>query len=156
MPVPLPPVDIRAPPPTFDEIVDWLERWSYGLVLLDEYALDDLRAAIRAVESAVHAHRGQTEVWVRTLGRLDEAVARSVRVVLSDHEWFETSLDQFWWFFRVVERENHGGHRQALGQYGRLLAEALRRHRLDERTLEPPRSCLGRLPAPSAQETLIS
>jgi len=44
-----------------------------------------------------------------------------------------TSIEQLWWFYRVVEGEDHGGHRQALGQYGRILAEALRRHRAEER-----------------------
>jgi hypothetical protein len=34
---------------------------------------------------------------------------------------------------RIVERDDHGGNRQALGQYGRILAEALKEHRALER-----------------------
>jgi hypothetical protein len=140
MPSPRPGNDLRSPPSSFDEIVDWLEGWSYALVLLESYALTDLRAAITAVESAVRAHREVTEPWVAPLIDADEETSRTARVVLHDHAWFVTSLEQFEWFFRVVEGENHGGHRQALGQYGRVLAEALRRHRCDERWLEAKRT----------------
>lgn len=136
---PRPGTDPRCPPSTFDEVVDWLEGWSYGLVLLEEYPLPDLRAAISTVEDAVRAHRAESEPWVVQLADADEATSRTARVVLHDHRWFVTSLDQFRWFFRVVEGDDHGGHRQALGQYGRVLAEALRRHRRDERWLEARR-----------------
>ncbi len=148
MPFPRPSVDLRSPPRTFDEKVDWLEQWSYGLVLLEEYPLSDLRKALEEVESAVRTHRVSADRWVVPLLDADEEAARGATVVLSDHEWFETSLEQFWWFFRVVEKEDHGGHRQALGQYGRVLGEALRRHRADERRLEARSSTVGRTPAP--------
>jgi len=133
---PRPQVDVRRPPAEFDDLVEWLEGWSYRLVLLEGYALDDLRTAIRAVESSVEGHRKSTEPWLARLLEGDTETSRVTRVVLHDHEWFQTSLEQFWWFFRVVEGEDHGGHRQALGQYGRVLAESLRRHRRDERWLE--------------------
>ena len=105
-------------------------------MLLENYPVPDLRAAVTAVESAVRTHREATDPWIAALLGGDEEVSRTARVVPHDHEWFVTSLDQFEWFLRVVEGENHGGHRQALGQYGRVLAEALRRHRHDERWLE--------------------
>jgi len=136
MPAPRPEVDPGSPPSAFDDLVDWLEDWSYGLVLLEEYSVTDLRGAISAVRSAVLAHREATEPWIARLIDADEETSRTARVVLHDHEWFATSLEQFEGIFRVVEGENHGGHRQALGQYGRVLAEALRRHRRDEVWLE--------------------
>jgi len=136
MSFPRPEVDLRAPPPAFDALVDWLERWSYGLVLLEEYPLAEIRDAVTAVERAVRAHRTSSEGWVTPLLSADEETARGARVVLSDHAWFETSREQFRWFLRVIEEADHGGHRQALGQYGRVLAEALHRHRQDERGLE--------------------
>ena len=145
---PRPEADIRAPPSPFDELVDWLERWSYGLVLLEEYPLPDVRTAVTAVETALREHRVSTERWIAPLRGEDEETARGARVMLSDHEWFETSVEQLWWFFRVVEKEDHGGHRQALGQYGRVLAEALRRHRADEARLESRRSPLRPGPVP--------
>jgi hypothetical protein len=155
VPFPRPDVDIRAPPRSFDDLIDWLERWSYGLVLLEEYSLADIRAAVRAVESAVRAHGAAAEPWVASIAVLNEETARWVRVVRSDHVWFESSLEQFEWFLRVVEGEDHGGHRQALGQYGRVLGEALRRHRLDERGLEALSSPARAGPAPVLEETLI-
>jgi hypothetical protein len=127
-------------------LIDWLERWSYGLVLLEEYPLADVRAAITEVENAVREHRISADRWAGPLQLADEEAARGAKVLLSDHEWFETSLEQFWWFFRVVEKEDHGGHRQALGQYGRVLGEALRRHRVDERRLEARKGALGTRP----------
>jgi hypothetical protein len=136
MSFPRPEVDIRSPPADFGDLVDWLERWSYGLVLLEEYSLAELRAALSSVADAVRAHRRTSDRRIRRLRRTDEESARGASLLLSDHEWFETSLEQFWWFFRVVEQENHGGHRQALGQYGRILGEALRRHLTEERALE--------------------
>ena len=136
MTIPRPTVDLRAPPEDFDETVEWLEGWGYGLVLLEEYALSDVTAAVRAVERAVRGHRAQWDPRIRAVRPGDEASDRAVRVVLSDHEWFEISLEQLSWFLRVVEKEDHGGHRQALGQFARVLAEALRRHRRDERRWE--------------------
>jgi hypothetical protein len=136
MPFPRPEVDIRSPPDGFPELVDWLERWSYRLVLLEEYSLPEIRAALTATDRSVRAHRITADTWVGPLRSAGGQTGEAASVVLSDHEWFETSLEQFWWFFRVVEREDHGGHRQALGQYGRVFGEALRRHLADERALE--------------------
>ena len=141
-------VDLRQPPEAFDDLVEWLEGWSYRLVLLEGYPLADLRSAIRAVDSAVRAHREAADPRLAPLLDEDPETARVARVVLHDHEWFGTSVEQFWWFFRVVEGEDHGGHRQALGQYGRVLAESLRRHRRDERWLEGRRQRRGHRPVP--------
>jgi len=149
MAFPSPSVDIRAAPVDFDELVDWLERWSYRLVLLEEYELHDIRTAVESVERAVHAHRARFDPWVRAIGPKDEPTSRAVRVVLSDHEWFEISLEQLVWFLQVVEQEDHGGHRQALGQFGRVLAEALRRHRRDEAWLEGTTARGGTARSPS-------
>ncbi|MFI5413576.1 MAG: hypothetical protein ACHQ0I_03195 [Candidatus Lutacidiplasmatales archaeon] len=156
MPFPRPEVDIRSPPLDFDELVEWLERWSYRLVLLEEYPLHEIRSAIEAAETAVRGHRLSYDPWVLALSATEEGRAGEARVILSDHEWFVTSLDQFWWFFHVVSNEDHGGHRQALGQYGRVLAEALRRHRRDERPLERQLSRSGALGGPAPEATLIS
>ena len=143
-----PEVDLRRPPENFDDLLDWLEGWSYRLVLLEGYPLADLGDAIRAVEVAVRRHRQSADLRLRPLLEEGADTSRVARVVLHDHVWFDTSLEQFWWFFRVVEGEDHGGHRQALGQYGRVLAESLRRHRRDERWLEEREERRGGRPVP--------
>jgi len=135
VPFPKANVDIHAVPTDFDELIDWLERWSYNLVLLEEYPLPEVKSALDAVDRAVRAHRTEADRRLRSLHDLSDESSRGRKVVLNDHEWFETSLEQFWWFYRVVEKEDHGGHRQALGQYGRVLGESLRRHRVDENAL---------------------
>jgi len=117
-------------------MIEWLEAWSAKLVLLEEYPLADLESAVSVVANRVRAHRTGADRWVGALRVVDDEMARGAKLVLHDHEWFVTSLEQFDWFLRVVEGDDHGGHRQALGQYGRVLAEALRRHRNDERSLE--------------------
>jgi len=151
-----PEVDIRAPPQEFDSLIDWLEGWSYRLVLLEEYPLSDIRAAVSRVERAVQEHRSLFDARLDRLDPTDRETSRLVRILRSDHEWFGISLEQLRWFLGVVESEDHGGHRQALGQFGRVFAEALRRHRNDEEQLttdsveRPPRT-----PRPP-RETLIS
>lgn len=136
MAFPRPPVDLRAPPAEFDDLIDWLERWSYALVLLEEYPLPDLRLAVSAVARAFGRHRVASDPWLTSIRPEDEEISQGVRVMLHDHEWFVASLEQLDGYLRVVEADNHGGHRQALGQYGRVLAEAMRRHRREERELE--------------------
>lgn len=113
-------------------MVDWFESVSYSLVLLEEYSLEEIRSAVRALSAAVRAH---IEAAPRSSLRASRPASELSRIVSADHVWFRTSLDQLDWFLGVVERDPHGGNRQALGQYGRILAESLRRHRRDERAL---------------------
>jgi hypothetical protein len=125
----------RDPPTTLPEIVDWFESLSYGLVILEPYPLADVRAAVDAFHERMVRHAAD---WATTCaGEADRTSPWSAlrRVIESDHTWFETSFEQLRWFLGIVEGEDHGGHRQALGQYGRLVAEAVRRHLRDERRL---------------------
>ena len=127
-------VNIRAPPEDFDAFVSWFEGVSYRLVLLEEYPLDDVRRAVLTAQRVLTAHMhgpipeppGDPGVEYREAGR----------ILRSDHTWFLVSIEQLGWFWSIVAGEDQGGHRQALGQYGRILAEAIQRHRRDERRLE--------------------
>jgi hypothetical protein len=124
---------VLAPSPSdFDPLVAWLESASDGLVRLEPYRLDDLRAMVHRVAAEVGAH---TRRFDTRLGAEPPAgrPPGTWALLRADHAWFAVSLEQLAWFFGIVENEDHGGHRQALGQYGRLLAEALRRHRDLER-----------------------
>jgi hypothetical protein len=125
------PVDIRAPPTEFDPYVDWFEAVSYRLVLLEPYALRDIEEMIHRTQHVLTSHMRE-EISAPAAG--SRAADRELREVLaSDHRWFLRSVEQLGWFLGIVVAEDHGGHRQALGQYGRILAEAVVRHRRDER-----------------------
>jgi len=131
VPFPRPAVDISRAPTDFDALIDWFELVSYALVLLEEFSLTEIRCAVARIEAAVLAHVSSSPTTRRDLAggnRLSELR----KVVDADHVWFRISLEQLRWFLSVVERDDHGGNRQALGQYGRLLGESLRRHRRDE------------------------
>jgi hypothetical protein len=123
---------IGPSPSEFDPLIGWLEAASDGLVHLEPYRLDELRAMVRRVADVVATH---TREYNARLGAAPPPEGRPATGALlrADHAWFSVSLEQLAWFFGIVENEDHGGHRQALGQYGRLLAEALRRHRDLER-----------------------
>ncbi len=133
VPFPRPEVDIACPPGDLDALIDWFERVSYRLVLLEEYRLDEIRSALDSLDRSVRHHLRSTATFSRRRGPSDSSDEELERLLAADHAWFRTSLDQLWWFFAVVEEDDHGGNRQALGQYGRVLAESLRRHRYIER-----------------------
>lgn len=114
-----------------DTLIDWFERFSSGLVLLEPHPLDEVRQAIATFDAGVRDH-------VTAASRPDPGPLSMDPRLESEHRRFLGSLEQLWWFYRIVEGDDHGGHRQALGQYGRLVTEALRRHRADERGGEAP------------------
>ena len=121
-----------VPPADFDDFVEWLERVGAGLVLLDDRPLTELGPMLATVAPRVRAHVDAAEPAIlERAGR--EPSESEATMLVADHRWFEISLEQLDWFYRIIERDDHGGHRQALGQYVRLLAESLRRHRWRER-----------------------
>jgi hypothetical protein len=141
---------VDAPTTELDGLVTWFEDMADGLVLLEPYPLVTVRGAVTAVTAGIGRHldeplamAGGTTREVREWNHLAQILDR-------DHAWFRTSLEQLAWFLEVVEREDHGGHRQAIGQYGRLLCESFRRHRELERLLATPRGEPTR-PGPSRQ-----
>jgi hypothetical protein len=118
-------------------MVAWFARFSDQLVLLEEFSLHDVVITVRWVEDCVRSHiaapespGGMGATFPTHRGRELAALVRS------DHHWFGASLAELTGLREVVERDDHGGHRQALGQYGRLLSAALARHRRDEAELE--------------------
>jgi len=140
VPFPRPYVDIHRPPKEFDALVDWFELVSSNLVLLEEYSITDIRSALETLTGAIDAHRREASLDPPDPPFEASEHADLAQLLSVDHEWFRISVEQLYWCFAVVEREDHGGNRQALGQYGRVLAESLRRHRSDERRFLAERS----------------
>jgi hypothetical protein len=135
---------ILAVPFDFDAVVDWFERLSSAMVLLAEYPLPEVERAIREFESRVRAHIHESGARLDATNPPSGAATDARALLRADHAWFRTSMEQLDWFYRIVANEDHGGHRQALGQYGRVFAEALRRHRADERLyLDGPAATAG-------------
>lgn len=129
-------------PTSIRPVVDELDRVADRLVRLESAPLPEVRELLGRVDALLRAHVAVAAAPGESRGEPAD----------SDHARFLVSLDQLWWFYSIVESEDHGGHRQALGQYGRLLAEALRRH-LDEEERWIPRAPGGAdaraAPAPS-------
>ncbi|MGI0055037.1 MAG: hypothetical protein ACREBZ_04910 [Thermoplasmata archaeon] len=124
--------DFQDPPEALAPLTDWFEALSYGLVLLEPYPLVEVAHAIDRYERATDRH-----VRSATIGAVlpDHRMERLAVILRADHAWFQVSFEQLRWFYAIVAHEDHGGHRQALGQYGRLLTEAMRRHLADEGVL---------------------
>lgn len=130
--------EVGNPPSDFDLAIDWFDRTSTNLVLLEPYPLPEVRRALLAFERCVRDHVSSYEACLSPTGPRARALADARAILRADHAWFSTSLEQLEWFYGIVEREDHGGNRQALGQYGRVVAEALRRHRTEERMFLGP------------------
>jgi hypothetical protein len=104
-----------------------------GLVLLREFpelvlarAIEDLRVGVtrnhpRAAEPMLH--RSERD------GSLEAEKGRQLR---REHAMFESSFFELDHYRERAKVDPHGGNRQALGQYWRLVLEALERHLADE------------------------
>ena len=114
-------VDVRHPPEDLDALIDWFDGVCQNLVLLEPYALSDLRGAVERFRTSIRQH-------ISDAARVDASDGPMARIP-QEHLHFRESLDELGGLLTVVEREDHGGHRQALGQYGRVLTEVLRDHR---------------------------
>lgn len=102
-----------------------------GLVLLQDISQP------RLVEEVEALHRSLGEGHAQAVEGLLSASAAPTHAqrLREEHARFLTSVEQLRWFLAVVQREDHGGHRQALGQYWKVLLEALGRHTAEELTL---------------------
>lgn len=129
----MPVTSARDPSPGVEALAlrtEEFDRFSHGLVRLEPHPLSELRRRVGEFARAVEAHLdagGPGRPLAATAGR-DRLAAEHLR--------FHSSVRELRSLLEVVEHDDHGGHRQALGQYGRLLAEALRNHLQDE--LRPP------------------
>ncbi|MGA7923635.1 MAG: hypothetical protein WCA77_06635 [Thermoplasmata archaeon] len=116
-------------------LVDEQSTLAEGLVRLAPYSRAEIASAIHRLRTVLlerHPYRDPRSPGKRS-GLVDGRIARRLE---GEHRIFVTSIEQLEWFFQIVQDEDHGGNRQALGQYWKLLLEALQRHLDDEDVLE--------------------
>lgn len=109
----------------FDRAVAEFGGLSQQLVLLDDIALPEL---VRRVTGFEEVLRGHLEGGASS----DGDPARGSAEIEEDHRTFAESIEVLDWLLEIVRTDDHGGNRQALGQYGKVLAEALLDHRARE------------------------
>jgi hypothetical protein len=106
-----------------------------GLVLLHDHSLSVLqRETDRLRERLLERHPGSMEWMLReteTTGG-DRAASRRLR---AEHERYRASLAQLDWLLTIVRENDHGGNRQALGQYWRILLGSIVPHVEEETRL---------------------
>jgi hypothetical protein len=113
------------------------ERFAHGLVLLEPLPRPAVRAEVDRFVRSVEQHLDRAAALGRESAPRSRARTADERLLGREHQRFRTSLAELRGLLAVVEADDHGGHRQALGQYGKILAEALRVHLNDERRRTP-------------------
>ncbi len=112
-------------------------------MLLEPFPLASVERAVERYAQAIEAHRASARLPAP--GDVPEPRTRArVARLRADHDLFRLSIEQLAWFLAIVREEDHGGHRQALGQYGRLVCEAMRRHLAEESALPGPARTAGK------------
>lgn len=111
--------------------VEAFDRLAGDLVRLEPLPFAEVRRQIERFASTVDRHLERAARGPPSPPPADPGGLVRARLE-SEHERFRASVEQLRGLLDVVEADDHGGHRQALGQYGRVLAEALRLHLADE------------------------
>jgi hypothetical protein len=114
------------------------------LVLLEEIPHALVHAAAQRLEADLaHEHSKLSSQALRDFERAgSDGLARQTRLI-AEHVAFADACEELRRLVELVERDGHGGNRQALGQFWRLLLESVRRHLDDERDLSPGRVIPG-------------
>ncbi|MGC2034299.1 MAG: hypothetical protein WA761_02500 [Thermoplasmata archaeon] len=106
-----------------------------GLVLLHDPPFQVLQEEVERLRQRLLQHHPRSVEWIlrelETAGG-DRAASRRIR---SEHERFTSSLGQLDWLLSIVRENDHGGNRQALGQYWRILLGSIVPHVEEETRL---------------------
>ena len=122
---------------SLEEEVTRFDRFAHGLVRLEPYPRGVLRDSVERFAQRVQEHLDLAASSGPDGPGSPRPGTGSERLLAREHLRFRGSLDELRGLLAVVEADDHGGHRQALGQYGKILAEALRVHLNDERHRAP-------------------
>ncbi|MFZ1022820.1 MAG: hypothetical protein WAN87_01635 [Thermoplasmata archaeon] len=118
----------RASDAELSRIIESFDRLSCRLVLLEPYSIEEVANGVRTLHRSVERHietsRGTREI------EQGDSTPNSLRrrELADDHARFLTSLGELSALLGIIRRDDHGGNRQALGQYGKILSDALRIH----------------------------
>jgi hypothetical protein len=144
---------LRGPPIEIDEVTERFDRTCDALVRIEAVPLTEVRAAVDHFARALEQHCQNRDAGTPPTGPTHPPATADLSRLVADHLRFAMSVDQLRWFYGIVEHEDHGGNRQALGQYGRIAVEAVRLHREEERrTEERAREVARRFPRPRPPE----
>lgn len=128
----------REPSEEIERIRRLLTTWRRlpdDLVHLEPVPADELDSAARELVSAFELHRNRLDLWLATSMDAHQASRRRAERLLADHQRFGESILELQTLREIVRQDGHGGNRQALGQYWRLVWEALARHLTEEEDL---------------------
>lgn len=109
------------------------EGWAQRLVRTEAVPVEEFRTGFLELEQTLV--QDHIPLWEPLLEEHDAqrvAGAAAPELLRREHRIFPGSLEQLRWFHLLVVRDDHGGNRQALGQYLRIFHEALARHVADE------------------------
>jgi hypothetical protein len=120
-----------------EELLRSAEMIAEGLVRLAPHRSPEFRRQLHELERILAAaHPDRWDRWLAADPVLRVPGAAAPELLQREHRIFPLSLEQLRWFELLVVRDDHGGNRQALGQYLRIFLEALDRHLADERKYE--------------------
>ena len=137
---------IREP---LDHGLDGFDRFCLSLVKVEPHPLAEVRGRVLEFAQCLEDHLNRCDRRGSVVELRPASSASQELRLTTEHDRFRSSGAELRGLLAVVEREDHGGHRQALGQYGRILVEALRAHRADELGAATPRPDAVVAPAPS-------
>jgi hypothetical protein len=104
-----------------------------ALVRIEPVTLGTIATEVDAIERALLGDHPRTvDPFLAEAPALPDRTERLRLVLIEEHRRFPESIGQLRWFWGVVRNEDHGGHRQALGQYWAILLESVVRHLEDE------------------------
>lgn len=106
------------------------ESLSRGLVLLEEIPEAELFERIARFDKLLREHLNGAAPSLEQ-GPPDGPLGE-------EHRRFVEAVGVLEWLGGIVAHDGHGGNRQALGQYGKILSEALRDHLDREEGTEAP------------------
>ncbi len=123
---------LRSTPDVLRELLPSSRRLAERLVLLEEVPAAEILAGVDRVQRALEEHAERADPLLAALdghrlpGRVPPELLRD------EHRIYPESVRQLRWFLDIVLRDDHGGNRQALGQFWTLLSESLHHHLEDE------------------------